>query len=95
MGAARGRSKEWKSMLMQKGNRKALALTIAIAVMFVLGMGSSASADQDFRYLKKQKFSEWKLKKRGDYVRAVPEPSAALVFGLGLLVASRFARRAR
>jgi hypothetical protein len=32
---------------------------------------------------------------REDYSNPAPEPSSALVFGLGLLVASRFARRSR
>jgi hypothetical protein len=55
---------------------------------------------QKVKNLIEKTLSKWNKKwtkgsEREDYSHPAPEPSSALVFGLGLLVASRFARRSR
>lgn len=88
---------------MKRTAKKALAAAAATAFLLAAG-GSAQAGGRDWRD-GKLRYEKDKIIKILEYLKKnherpprespIPEPSAALVFGAGLLVASRFARKAR
>jgi hypothetical protein len=83
---------------MKRMGTRALAMAGVLAVVLMVGSSAQARRHRDYRYSYYSSHTHdlgCGQTSNDEPVSSVPEPSAALVFGVGLLVARGFARRSR